>query len=166
MEGDGAMARTASAVYLKTLLEYYEEEVMGVAYFHGLAEHIGGAAERGKLVLLAEVERRAAEVVRPLLDRHGLVPRDESVLKALGAAHVERHRRYSWTEFVAYMAARYPAYLDEFEALERLAPEDDLPALKVLTDHEVVAIEFANKEIAGDPDSLAPLREYLDRPTA
>ncbi len=166
MEGDGARARTASAVYLKTLLEYYEEEVMGVAYFHGLAEHIGGAAERAKLVLLAEVERRAAEVVRPLLDRHGLVPRDESVLKALGAAHVETHRGYSWTEFVAYMAARYPAYLDEFEALERLAPEDDLPALKVLTDHEVVAIEFANKEIAGDPDSLAPLREYLDRPMA
>ena len=127
-----------NAAYLETLLQYYEEEVMGVAYFHGLAEHIGGAAERGKLVLLAEVERRAAEVVRPLLDRHGLVPRDESVLKALGAAHVERHRRYSWMEFMAHMIARYPAYVAEFKALERLAPEDDLPALKLLTDHLVV----------------------------
>ena len=160
------MARTVSAVYLKTLLEYYEEEVMGVAYFKGLAEHIDGGAERGKLTLLAEVERRAAEAVRPLLEKHGLVPRDESVLESLGASHVERHQGYSWTEFVAYMAARYPAFVDDFEGLERLAPEDDLPALKLLTDHEVVAIEFANKEIAGDPDSLAPLREYLDRPTA
>ncbi len=166
MEGEEAMARTASAVYLKTLLDYYEEEVMGVAYFNGLAEHIDGGAERGKLTLLAKVERRAAEAVRPLLGKHGLVPRDESVLESLGASHVERHQGYSWTEFVAYMAARYPAYLDEFEALERLAPEDDLPLLKVLTDHEVVAIAFASKEIAGDPDSLAPLRQYLDRPTA
>ena len=168
MEGDGAMTRSraASAAYLKTLLEYYEEEVMGAAYFHGLAGQIGGAAERGKLLLLAEVERRAAEVVRPLLDRHGLAPRDAVALEALGAADVEQHRRYGWMEFMAHMAASYPAYVEEFEALERLAPEADLPALKLLTDHEIVTIDFANKEIAGDPDSLAPLREYLDRATA
>ncbi len=66
-------------------------------------------------------------------------------------------------EMMAYMVARYPAYLDEFEALERLAPKDDIPALKRLTHHEVVAIDFANKEIALDPDSMASLREYLDR---
>ncbi len=155
-----------NTVYLKTLLKYYEDEVMGVAYFYGLAEHIGGAAEREKLGLLAEVERQAAAAVRPLLDKYGLVPRDESVLMALGETHVERHQHYSWTEFVAYMAARFPAYIDDFEGLERLAPDDDLPALKVLTHHEVVAIEFAHKEIAGDSDSLAPLREYIDRPTA
>ncbi len=157
---------TDSAVYLETLLKYYEDEVMGEAYFYGLADHIGGAVEREKLVLLAEVERRAAAVVRPLLEKHGLVPRDEAVLKTLGEARVERHRHYRWMELMAYMAGRYPAYLDEFEALERLAPEDDMPALKLLTHHEVVAIEFTNKEIAGDPDSLAPLRQYLDRPTA
>ncbi len=154
---------TDNAVHLETLLQYYEDEVMGEAYFYGLADHIGGAVEREKFALLAEVERRAADVVRPLLEKHGLVPRDESVLKVLGEAHVERHRHYSWMELMAYMAGRYPAYLDEFEALERLAPEDDRPALKLLTYHEVVAIDFANKEIAGDPDSLASIREYLDR---
>jgi dimethylamine/trimethylamine dehydrogenase len=154
---------TDNAAYLETLLDYYEEEVMGEAYFYGLADHIGGAAEREKLALLAAVERRAADVVRPLLEKHGLVPRDESVLKALGEADVERHRHYSWVELMAYMAGRYPAYLDEFEALERLAPEDDMAALKLLTHHEVVAIDFADKEIAGDPDSLASIREYLDR---
>ncbi len=154
---------TDNAAYLETLLDYYEEEVMGEAYFYGLADHIGGAAEREKLALLAAVERRAADVVRPLLEKHGLVPRGESVLKALGEADVERHRHYSWMELMAYMAGRYPAYLDDFEALERLAPEDDMPVLKLLTHHEVVAIDFADKEIAGDPDSLASIREYLDR---
>ncbi len=157
---------TDDAVYLETLLKYYEDEVMGEAYFYGLADHIGGVVEREKLALLAEVERRAADVVRPLLEKHGLVPRDESVLKALGEADVERHRHYSWMELMAYMAGRYPAYLDEFEALERLAPEDDMPALKLLTHHEVVAIDFADKEIAGDPDSLASIREYLEHCTA
>ncbi len=86
------------------------------------------------------------------------------MLDSLGETHIERHRHHSWTEFVRYMIARYPAYVDEFEGLERMAPEEDLPALKVLTHHEVVKIEFAHKEIAGDADSTAPLREYLALP--
>ena len=161
-----AQPRTASNAYLKTLLEYYEEEASAVAYFNGLAEHVDSGAAREKLRLLAKVERRAADAVLPLLEKHGLVPRDDAVLEALGETHVERHQHYSWAEFVAYMIARYPAYVDDFEGLERLAPEADLPALKLLTHHEVVTIEFAHKEIAGDPDSVVPLREYLDLPPA
>lgn len=155
-----------AALYRKTLLLYYEEEIMGEAYFNGLAGHFGGVGEREKLALLAEVERRAADVMRPLLVKHGLVPRDEVLLKRLGEADAEPHGRYSWAELMAYTAASYPAYLDAFEALERLAPEADLPALKHLTRHEVVTIDFANKEVAGDPDSVAPIREYLDHCTA
>ena len=157
---------TDNAVYLETLLKYYEDEVMGEAYFYGLANHIGGAVERKKLALLAQVERRAADVVLPLLKKHGLMPRDKSVLKALGETHVIRHRHFSWMEMMEYMVGRYPAYLDEFEALERLAPEDDIPALKLLTYHEVVAIDFANKEIALDPDSMVSLQEYLNHSIA
>ena len=156
---------TDNALYRETLLRYYEEEVMGEAYFLGLAGHFDGSDAREKLALLAEVERRAAEAVRPLLDKYALAPRDESVLKPLGEADVEPHRRYSWAQLMAYMAARYPAYLDAFAALERLAPEADLPALRLLTDHEVAAIDFANKELAGDSDSLASIREFLDRRT-
>ena len=152
---------TDKAVYLETLLRYYEEEIMGEAYFRGLADHIGGPRERDKLALLAAVERRAAEAVQPLLQKHGLRSREESLLKSLGLADVERHRHFSWGELMAHMAESYPAYIDEFEALERLAPEADRPALERLTQHEVVTIEFAEKEIAGEPDSLTPLRAYL-----
>ena len=53
-------------------------------------------------------------------------------------------------------------YVEMFEALERMAPADDRPALEVLTRHEVVAIDFAERELAGDADSVAPLRAYLD----
>ena len=160
------MTQTASAIYLKTLLDYYEEEVSGVAYFNGLAEHIDSGGARDKLTLLAEVERRAADAVVPLLEKYGLVPRDDAVLEALGESDIEQHQNYSWAEFVKYMIARYPAYIDDFEGLEHLAPEADLPALKLLTHHEVLTIEFAHKEAAGDPDSTAPLREYLDLPPA
>lgn len=155
---------TDSARYHETLLLYYEEEVMGAAYFLGLADHIAGDGVRGKLELLAAVERRAAEAARPLLDKYGLEPRGEAVLAALGRSHVARHRGLSWPEFVAHMAKRYPAYIDEFEALERMAPAADRPALEALTRHEVAAIDFANRELAGEPDSTAPLKDYIDSP--
>ncbi len=134
---------------------------MGVAYFHGLARHFDGPGQREKLAMLAEVERAAAESVRPLLDKHGLVARQAGVLKLLGEAGVEKHRDQKWMDFMRHMARTYPGYVAQFEALSRLAPVDDLPALQRLTDHETAAIDFAEKEVAGDADSLAPLREYL-----
>ena len=149
--------------YRKTLLDYYEEEIMGEAYFHALAEYFDGKGERDKLRLLARVERRAAEVVQPLLHKHDLRARDETVLKSLGEADVAAHQDYGWHELMAYMVARYPRYLDDFDALENLAPEADLPALKLLTRHEVAAIEFADAELAGDADSAAPLHRYLEQ---
>ena len=42
-----------------------------------------------------------------------------------------------------------------------MAPDEDLAPLKVLTEHEVVAIEFANRELAGAPDSREPLQRYI-----
>jgi len=42
-----------------------------------------------------------------------------------------------------------------------MAPVADLPALETLTEHEVAVIDFAKLEIAGDPNSTAPLLQYL-----
>ena len=149
----------ASGEYLDTLLKYFEDEISGEAYFYGLAEHF---AEREKTILLARVERRAAEAVRPLLQKYGLEPREESAIHAQGKSYVEVHRSYSWHEFMTYIIKRYPGYLDDFANLENLAPAEDLPALNILTEHEVAVIEFAEMELAGDPDSLIPLNRYLE----
>jgi dimethylamine/trimethylamine dehydrogenase len=144
--------------YLRTLLLYYEEEIMGEAYFDGLAGHF---AEREKLALLARVERRAAEAIYPLLLKYSLTPRDKSLLRAKGESHVERHEPYDGAALISHMLHRYPGYVKDFKALERMAPDEDLPSLEILTDHEVVTIEFARMEAHNEPDSLAPLYRYL-----
>jgi dimethylamine/trimethylamine dehydrogenase len=146
--------------YLQTLLTYYEEEVSGEAYFVGLAEHF---AEHKTLMLLAKVERHAAQSVLPLLDKYALSPRGESILKAEGEEAIQQHQNMGWLQFMAHIVQRYPDYLDEFLALQAMAPREDLLALKILTDHEVAAIDFARREIAGDPDSLDSLNQYLHR---
>ena len=147
-----------SNIYLKTLLSYYEEEISGEAYLYALAQHFD---ETDKIHLLARIERRAAESIQPLLVKYGLEPRDESVLNREGRSYLESHESYSWPEFMEHIVKRYPGYLDEFHALEQMAPVDDLPALNILTDHEVAVIDFAKKEIAGDPASIRPLLQYL-----
>ncbi len=148
----------ATDKYLKTLLSYYEEEIEGEAYFYGLVDHF---EEQEKLTVLARVERHAASSVVPLLEKYDLVPRDESELKTRGESYVGRHASFDWFEFMTYIVKRYPDYLEDFTALKRMAPEGDLYALNILMDHEVAAIEFAKRELAGDPDSLAPLYDYL-----
>ena len=148
----------ATDKYLKTLLSYYEEEIEGEAYFYGLVDHF---EEQEKLTVLARVERHAATSVVPLLEKYDLVPRDESELKTRGESYVGRHASFDWLEFMTYIVKRYPDYLEDFTALKRMAPEGDLYALNILMDHEVAAIEFAKRELAGDPDSLASLYDYL-----
>jgi len=59
------------------------------------------------------------------------------------------------------MCRSFPAYIDEFEALEALAPAADRAALQRLTEHEHAAIAFLRRERAGDPASTEPLHAYL-----
>ena len=146
--------------YLDTLLQYYEEEVQGVAEFYALAEHF---AEREKTILLAKVEQVAADAVKPLLEKYGLVPRDEAILHDEGRSYVADYLSWDWTRYMNYVVERFPGYLDDFHNLEAMAPPEDLPALQKLTEHEVVVIEFAQKELTGDPDSAAPLLAYMDQ---
>jgi hypothetical protein len=152
----------SGAGYLVVLLTYFEEEIGGEAYFEGLAEHFDEPGARAKLLLLAAVERCAAEAVRPLLVKHGLAPRDETVLRDAGKAYVADHKDLTWPQFVSHMATRYPGYLDDFAGLEAMAPPEDLAELKILTEHEVATIDFANKELAGERDSAGVLQRYLD----
>jgi dimethylamine/trimethylamine dehydrogenase len=78
----------ATEKYLTTLLRYYEEEISGEPYFHALLIHFD---EVEKITLLAKIERKAAETVKPLLQKYDLAPRPEQSLCQIGKRHVKRH---------------------------------------------------------------------------
>ena len=147
-----------SAQYLDTLLRYYEEEIQGEAYFFALARHFD---EQDKMILLGKVERVAAAAIEPLLQKYDLQPRSDSAIHDEWQGNLWGHEALTWPEFITHILDRYPAYLDDFHGLENMAPAEDLPALKVLTNHEVAVLDFAEKERGGDPDSLKPLIEYM-----
>jgi hypothetical protein len=149
--------------YKAALLLFYEEEIAGEAYFARLAEFFDGRPRRA-LLLLAKMEAVTAAAIAPLLARHGIVAADTGTLRASGRKAADAQRGIAWQEFVAEIVTDYPAFLDEFAQIERLAPAADKGPIDILTPHEVAAIAFAKLEATGDPDSLAPLEAFLDRP--
>lgn len=115
--------------------------------------------------LLAEVERRAADVTRPLVEKYDLTPRPVAELEALGRKDAQAEPS-EWSDLIGRMRKTFPEYIPAFEALEAMAPADDLPMLRLLTEHEQAAIRFLEREQAGDSASTEPLTAYLRLATA
>jgi dimethylamine/trimethylamine dehydrogenase len=156
---------TASPEYLKTLTRYYEEEIEGEAYFHAIADRLTDPDQRAKMRLMAEVETYAAAAVRPLIDKYGLTPEASEKLHETARADAAKDSR-DWPALVAEMRQTFPGYINDFERLEAMAPPEDLPLLKILTDHEHAAIDFLEREARGDTASSAPMQHYLKTGTA
>jgi len=156
--------QTASQEYLDTLLRYYEEEVEGEGYFFALADRLKDPTERRKMHMIGEVEIVAANAVLPLLKKYDLTPKSRVHLLESGKSQAA-DAKADWTTQVAEMTETFPGYIQDFLNLEAMAPPQDLPALKLLTEHEVAAIAFLELERQGAPEPTRPLLQYLGRIT-
>ena len=153
--------KTPTQEYLDTLLLYFEEEIIGEGYFLGLAKRFPDQDQSEKMMYLAKVERCAAEHVRPLLQKYGLKPPLDTELFECAQEDIEHSFSLGWKGLIDQMVESYPDYMPEFQALEAMAPSEDIAYLKRLTAHEVAAIKFATLEQAGDRNSLRPLPVYI-----
>ncbi|MEM9139696.1 MAG: hypothetical protein AAGB15_07675 [Pseudomonadota bacterium] len=150
----------AAADYLPTLLQYYEEEIAGEAFFQELADRLPEQHQKEKMRLLADVEARTAAIVHPLLLRYGLTPKDTAALMTEGKGGADSVPQ-DWDALIGYMADKFPDYIDDFKRLEAMAPDADRPLLEQMTEHEVAAIEFLERERAGRTDATEPLTRFL-----
>jgi dimethylamine/trimethylamine dehydrogenase len=153
----------ADAAYLKTLLDYYEEEIGGVAYYETLAKICADPDHKAKMLLLAQVEQHTVDIVAPLIERHGLTARDAQTLVSEGEKDAHDGPQ-DWDGMIASMRKTFPGYIADFERLERMAPPQDMAILKRMTEHEVVAIAFLELEAKGAADAVAPLERFLSGP--
>jgi hypothetical protein len=148
--------------YAPALQLVLEEEVLGDAYFDTLAGFHSGRA-RTALLLMAEIERGVIAAMQPAITRHGLTLASPQALRDEGRREAEAMQAQSWTDFLDHVDEDYPAFLDEFEQLFRLAPETDKADAQLLLDHEVALMDFAAAERKGDPYSLEILAAFLRR---
>jgi dimethylamine/trimethylamine dehydrogenase len=158
-----SLHEAAEARYLETLLRYYEEEISGDAYFRALAARLPQPERKAQMILMAEVERHAARAVLPLIRQYCLTPRPDAELAAVGIDWADKGPQ-DWEGMIAYMSDTFPSYVDQFLALEQMAPEADQVFVKMLTQHEVVALEYLGRVANGVADPTEPLVSYLCTP--
>jgi hypothetical protein len=143
---------------------FLEEEFMGGALFDALAGFHEGKP-RQALQLMAEIERGVIAAMQPAIARHGMKLADPEGLYGEGRREAEAMRSMSWADFLIHVDEDYPAFLDEFEQLFRLAPEVDKADAQLLLDHEVALMNFAAAERNADPNSIEILTAFIRRVT-
>ena len=146
--------------YLETLLQYYEEEISGDAWYRALAENLPDPRHKTAMLLLAAVERHTVALIRPLIEKYGLTPRGDAALEAEGRRDAKTGPQ-GWEALTAQMRATFPDYMPQFRKLEAMAPPEDRPPLARMTAHEAAAIAWLEAEAAGAPDATAPLLSFL-----
>jgi hypothetical protein len=146
--------------YAPALQLFLEEEYLGDAFFDTLAGFHDGKA-RQALMLMAEIERSVIAAMQPAIARHGLKLADAEGLREEGRREAESMRDMSWADFLSGVDQDYPAFLDEFQQLFRLAPEADMADAQLLLDHEIALMDFAAAERNAAPDSMDFLFAFL-----
>lgn len=148
--------------YLRELAAAYQGEVRGEAGFTALAAGAADADEADRWRLLARLEAATRAKLEPLLRRHGLDTAPDPEQRRAGLQRAERRAAMGWSGAIRSMSESLPAFVERYAALEAAGPAEDKAVLAFLTAHEVALVDFCAAEMAGEPDSLAPVRELLE----
>lgn len=138
----------------------YHGEVIGEAMFATMAEAAGDPRRAAQLGLLALIERQTKEQLAPLLEREGIVRRDEPY-EAKGRALGERANRpnWDWERFLrTFEPTTQPALVRYRSMRDQLAPAGDADQMRSLVMHEEVLQAFADALLGGAQD---PARRLL-----
>ena len=77
---------------------------------------------------------------------------------------MDTYAKLSWTEALEQMVPVLDPAIERFEKLLEMAPNEDRETVQILVDHEVALKRFAERELAGDPQtSLDPVRAVIER---
>jgi arsenate reductase (thioredoxin) len=141
-----AIGRPADASYTAAVLEAYEGEVAGAAYFDALATVYPQKA--AFFNRCAALERATASRLEELIHKYHLKPQPQAALAERGRRDTRAQGDRHWLELMQQSISAYPRYVDEFRALEAIGPAEDQPVLAVLTAHEVQLIAWLREQVA------------------
>jgi hypothetical protein len=131
--------------YTLLILEAYEDEVAGAAYFDSLARAY--PRHSSFFQKCAALERTTANRLIELLRKYHLTPSTQTTLEERGALDARIQATSDWRMLMQQSIESYARYVAEFKALEAMGPAEDQPILAALTAHEVQLIEWMRAEI-------------------
>ena len=126
--------------YTLLILEAYEDEIAGAAYFDSLAQAY--PQHSSFFQKCAALERTTANRINELLRKYHLTPSAQTTLEERGALSARIEATSDWRMLMQQSIKSYARYVAEFKALEAMGPAEDQPILAALTAHEVQLIEW------------------------
>jgi hypothetical protein len=133
-----------SIQYIFQILEAYEDEVAGAAYFDGLA--LAYPQQSAFLERCAALERETVTQLSALLQKYQLTPRAQTMLEERGLLDARRDAGSDCKKVMQQSIKLYAGYVAEFKALEAMGPVEDQRILAALTAHEIQLIEWMRAE--------------------
>jgi hypothetical protein len=131
-------------------VESYQGEVLGEAYFAGMAQRVTDPALREKIELLTCLERSTKELLQPVISRLGVAAQpDPAAVDAAGNVTDDVEYLPMLKNFVAAAAD----YLGRYTRLRSLVEPADAPIVDQLIAHELAFELFARRELAGESDN-------------
>lgn len=148
--------------YLTDLLEAYNGEIGGEAFFSALAQSAATPARAAQWQTLSRLERYVAARLRPELEARGVAvpPADGEVRRGLDWAR--EYAQLSWRETLERLRPALEGYVRDFQAAESRMPAELKPLAQFVTAHEVALLEFVIRELDdGGRQSLDCVRKLL-----
>jgi hypothetical protein len=148
--------------YLKQVEAAYQGEVYGEAMYSAIAASMTDPVQAGKWHTLVELETRVKAVMRDVVARLGGDTTELESSGLRGHADAQKYIGLPWNELMSVFSSELDPVIAEYAALEKGCPPEDAPALRALTEHEVVAKAFCEREMSGQVDSsIEPVTSFL-----
>jgi hypothetical protein len=131
------------------LRQAFEGEVLGEAFFATLAARTDDPDRKAKLEVLRRLEASTKELLRPVVEDHGIVV-DEDSAATSGEQFAEGAAALSWPDLMTSLPEGTKQYADLYERMRGGDVDDEL--VDQLLAHEAALAEFCRRELDGDGD--------------
>jgi hypothetical protein len=147
----------------------FQGEVFGLAMYAAMAEAQTDPVRRWKWQVLTQLETETKAHMAGLLQRLGGNTVEQEQSRQDGIREARAIIGLPWPEMIKAFMADLPGLIDDYADLERQAAlaGEDAAVLSRLTRHEVVTLEFCERELAGcGAHSADPVLAMLEAPPA
>jgi hypothetical protein len=148
--------------YIEGLRQSYHGEIVAEGFYRRLALGEPEGYRRTALSLIADVEDTTHRRLAPFAAALGITLTHEDRDRRI-QTRIQNLGQFDWDLFIRKAHREWPAYLDYFEHIERLAQARGEHGLKFLVDHERALLEFVHLEFAnpGSYEALLPMKSYI-----
>ena len=153
---------TTSDVYRDGIVQAWQGELWGQAFFERLAVVTDDADQRAKWRVLAELEEVTGNRLAPLV-ADAEEPPSVDAYRPLESA-VAAYAALPWGVAMERMMTILDPAIERFRELLEQAPAEERDTVQILVDHEIALKRFAERELSGDAaTSLEPVRAVIER---